>query len=190
MSLLDKFLPRYQFSERHHIKVRCGPGELLDVIQEFRPPKDGFSELAMAVRQLPARLLHWLAPARVPRPSPFTLDSFTPLARDGDREIVAGLIGRFWRADFGLCVVDGAAGFLACNPAKTSKLAIGFSTEQIGAVTVLTTETRVYCPDRYSLTMFFPYWLAIRPVSGMLRRRALGTVRRLAESRAHDQAIS
>jgi hypothetical protein len=184
MSLIDKFLPNYQFSERHQAAMRCGPGELLDIIQNFQPPKGGFSETAMFLRQLPAKLMHWLAPSRVPRPSPFTLANFVPLARDGDREIVAGLIGKFWRPDFGLCVVNGPSEFLACNPPKTAKLAIGFVAEQFGKDTLLTTETRVYCPDRYSLTMFFPYWLIIRPVSGLLRRSALATIRRIAESQA------
>jgi hypothetical protein len=184
MSLIDKFLPNYQFSESHQAAIRCGPGELLDIIQNFQPPKGGFSETAMFLRQLPAKLMHWLAPSRVPRPSPFTLANFVPLARDGDREIVAGLIGKFWRPDFGLCVVNGASEFLACNPPKTAKLAIGFVAEQFGEDTLLTTETRVYCPDRYSLTMFLPYWLIIRPVSGLLRRRALATIRRIAESQA------
>ena len=183
MSLIDEFLPSYQFSERHQVAVRCGPGELLDIIQNFRPPKDRFGEVAMSVRQLPAKLMHWVAPSRVPRPSPFTLANFIPLARDGEREIVAGLIGKFWRPDFGLYVVNGPSEFLACNPPKTAKLTIGFFAEQLGEVTVLTTETRVYCPDRYSLIMFAPYWLIIRPVSGLLRRRALGTIRRIAESR-------
>jgi hypothetical protein len=184
MSLIDEFLPSYQFSERHQAAVRCGPGELLDIIQNFQPPRDGFSETAMFVRQLPAKLMHWVAPSRAPRPSPFTLANFIPLARDGDREIVAGLIGKFWRPDFGLLVVNGPSEFLACNPPKTAKLAIGFVAEQLGEVSLLTTETRVYCPDRYSLIMFFPYWLIIRPVSGFLRRRALGAIRRIAESRA------
>jgi hypothetical protein len=58
MSLMDKFLPSYQFLERHQAAVRCGPGELLDIIQNFQPPKDGFSKIAMFVRQLPAELMH------------------------------------------------------------------------------------------------------------------------------------
>jgi hypothetical protein len=66
------------------------------------------------------------------------------------------LIGKFWRPDFGLFVVNGPSEYLACNPPKTAKLAIGFVAEQFGEVTLLTTETRVYCPDRYSLMMFFP----------------------------------
>ena len=82
------------------------------------------------------------------------------------------------------CSPKDASAFLLCNPPKTAKLVIGFVAEQSGDVTLLATETRVYCPDRYSLIMFFPYWLIIRPVSGLLRRRFLGSVRRLAESRA------
>jgi hypothetical protein len=184
MSLMDKFLPNYQFSERHQVRLRCAPGELLDIIQGFQPPKDGFSDTAMFLRQLPAKLMHWVAPSRVPRPSPFTLANFIPLARDSDREIVAGLIGKFWRPDFGLIVVSGPSEFLACNPPKTAKLAIGFVAEQLAEVTFLTTETRVYCPDGYARTMFFAYWLMIRPVSGLLRRRALESIRAIAESRA------
>jgi hypothetical protein len=121
---------------------------------------------------------------RVPLPKPFTPAHFTPLDRDGDREMVGGLVGKFWqfwRADFGLLVVPGPTEFLACNPPKTAKLVIAFHAEQVAGATLLTTETRVYCPDRYSLAMFTPYWWAIRPVSGLLRRKALNAIRRIAE---------
>jgi hypothetical protein len=188
MSLMETFLPRHQFSERHQATVRCRPGELLDIIQNFQPPKDRFSATAMFVRQLPAKLMHWVAPSRVPRPKPFTPANFIPLARDGDREIVGGLVGKFWRADFGLLAVHGPVEFVACNPPKTAKLVIGFVAEQVGEATLLTTETRVYCPDRYSLIMFTTYWLIIRPVSGLLRQRALAAIREIAEHRGggHD----
>jgi hypothetical protein len=69
--------------------------------------------------------------------------------------LIAGLIGKFWRPDFGLFVANGPSEFLACNPPKTAKLAIGFVAEQLGEVSLLTTETRVYCPDRYSLISSF-----------------------------------
>jgi hypothetical protein len=185
MSLMDTFLPHHQFSERHQTTVHCEPGKLLDIIQTFQPSKDRVGEMAMLVRQLPATLMHWLAPSRVPPPRPFTPANFTPLGRDGDREIVGGLVGKFWQlwtGDFGLVAIPGPVEFLACNLPKTAKLVIGFSAEAVGAHTLLTTETRVYCPDRYSLIMFTPYWLAIRPVSGLLRRRALGAIRRIAEA--------
>lgn len=182
-----RFLPHHQFSERHHTTVRCAPGKLLDIIQDYRPPRDRVGEMAMRVRQLPARLVHWLLPSRGSPPKPFTPTpaNFIPLGREGDKEIVGGLVGKFWEiwsGDFGLVSLPGPVEFLACNPPRTAKLVIGFSAEPVGAETLLTTETRVYCPDRYSLTMFTPYWLAIRPVSGLLRRRALGAIRRIAEA--------
>jgi hypothetical protein len=189
MSLMEKFLPDYQFSERHQTTVRCGPGELLDIVQGYQPPKDRLGEIAMSARLLPARLMHWLAPSQVPRPSPFIPANFIPLGRDGDREIVGGLVGKFWRADFGLLAINGPSEFLACNPPKTAKLVIGFIAEQVGEACCLTTETRVYCPDRHSLVMFTLYWLAIRPVSGLLRRRALGTIRGIAERRGVAGAL-
>jgi len=185
MSLMDRFLPHHQFSERHQITVRCQPGKLLDVIQTFQPPRDRLGDIAMSLRQLPARLMHWLLPTRLPPPTPFTAAKFIPLGREADREIVGGLVGKFWEiwsGDFGLVSLPGPVEFLACNPPKTAKLVISFSAEPVGAETVLTTETRVYCPDRYSLMMFTPYWLAIRPISGLLRRRALNAIRTIAEA--------
>jgi hypothetical protein len=61
MSLMDTFLPQHQFSKRHQVTVRCDPGRLLDVIQDFRPPRDRVGEMAMRIRQLPASLMHSLA---------------------------------------------------------------------------------------------------------------------------------
>lgn len=184
MSLMERFLPHHQFSEQHQIRIRRRPSELLDIIQTYQPPQDRFGEMAMRARQLPATLMHWLAPSRVPPPAPFTRASFTPLGRDGDREIVGGLVGRFWRPDFGLITIESPSEFLACNRPRTAKLVLGFLAEPDGDATLLTTETRVYCPDRYSMIMFTAYWLVIRPVSGLLRRRTLGTIRRMAEQ--HD----
>jgi hypothetical protein len=184
MSLIERFLPHHQFAVRHQATVRCKPGELLDVIQNFQPPRDRIADIAMLIRQLPASIIHWIVPSLIPRPRPFTPATFTPLDRDGDREMVGGLVGKFWqvwRGDFGLLVVQGPDAFLACNPPKTAMLVIGFLAEQVGEASLLTIETRVYCPDRYSLIMFTPYWLAIRPVSGLLRRRALAAIRRIAE---------
>jgi hypothetical protein len=187
LSLMETFLPHYQFIERHQTEVRCRPGELLDIVQSFEPPPDRLTNILLSARQLPARWLHWVTRSELPPPARFRATNFSPLGRDGDREIVGGLVGKFWnvwRPDFGLLAINSPAEFLACNPPKTAKLVIGFSAEPIGQATRLTTETRVYCPDRYSLIMFTPYWLLIRPVSGLLRRRALGAIRRIAEHRA------
>jgi len=106
MSLMESFLPHHQFAERHQTGIRCPPGELLDIIQNYRPPSDRLGETAMFARQLPTRLMHWLAPSRVPPPAPFTPANFTPLvatatgklSRAG-RSVLATRLrpGRRWR---------------------------------------------------------------------------------------------
>jgi hypothetical protein len=184
MPLIEKFLPHYQFSERHGATLNCTPGEALNAVMVMsRQSRQGrVAETAMSIRIWPARLLHWISPRQFPPPARVTPVNFLPLGRDGDLEMVGGLVGKFWRPDFGLRRVESPTEFLACNPPRTAKLVLGFAAEQVGAATWLTTETRVYCPDRYSLIMFTPYWLIIRPVSGLLRRRALGNIRRIAEA--------
>jgi hypothetical protein len=184
MSLIDEFLPNYQFSERHQTMVSCEPGELLNIVQSFKPPQDRVTDIFMFIRQMPAMLLHYMAPLRIPPPKPFTPANFVPLGRDGDRELVGGLVGQFWRPDFGLVFLSRPSELLDLTAPHTAKLTIGFHAERVGETTRLTTETRVHCPDRCSFMMFLPYWLIIRPFSGILRRRALNAIRKLAESRA------
>jgi hypothetical protein len=41
---------------------------------------------------------------------------------------------------------------------------------------MLHTQTRVFCTDEASLRRFRPYWLLIRPVSGLIRRRLLARI--------------
>src|SRR6266849_6189788 len=72
MSLMQKFLPHYQFMECHQTTVRCRPGELLDIIQTFEPPPDRLTNIAVSARQLPARLLHFVTRSQRPPPAPFT----------------------------------------------------------------------------------------------------------------------
>jgi hypothetical protein len=110
MSLMEKFLPHYQFSERHQTTVRCRPGELLNIIQSFEPPADRLTNFALSARQLPARLRHWATGSQQPPPALFTKANFSPLGREGDKEIVGGLVGKFWkvwRSDFGLLAING-----------------------------------------------------------------------------------
>src|SRR5262245_40204906 len=82
MTLMEKFLPRYQFVERHQTIVCCRPGELLDVIQSFKAPPDRLTNIAVSVRQLPARLLHFAVRSHRPPPAPFSAATFSPLGRD------------------------------------------------------------------------------------------------------------
>ena len=175
-TLLDTYLPNYQFSERHATWVNASPREVLDVIMDYDFTADGFTAVLIALRRLPGRVLGKVLP-HVAMPENFTMRTFTPLARDGDKEMAAGLVGRFWRLDGGLVpIVDGDA-FLRYAEAGVPKLVMNFSAEPDGPRTRLSTETRVYCPDPVSRVCFTPYWYVIRLASGLIRRRFLSRIR-------------
>ncbi len=179
MSLIDKHLPRYQFSERHRTRVRASPDEVLRAVVDSNRPPDRLRDALMALRTVPARLLGREAPR---------IDSniFTPLDQDEKSETVAGLIGRFWQLDGGLVPFSDADAFARFAEPGTPKLVTGFRATPDPLGTLLTTETRVFCPDRHSLLRFAPYWLLIRIPSGLIRRRALRAIKAAAEEKARS----
>ena len=177
MSLLDKHLPRYQFVERHHVVVDAPPERVIEAVVDFLPPDDRITNALMWLRRLPGRLTG--------RPPPtFGVHSFTPLDWEPGRETVSGLVGRFWRLDGGLVAIADAEAFDRYAEPGTAKLVIGFAAAPQGPATRLTTETRVFCPDRYALLRFAPYWALIRLASGLIRRRALKAIKASVEVRA------
>jgi hypothetical protein len=184
VALIDLVLPRYQFRERHAIAIAAPSPRVFQIVAAGDPTKqDRIVRAMMALRAAPSALFQKFRPAARPTMTDFGLHSFTPLAQDAE-EFVVGLVGRFWRPDGGLRSIADAQAFLAFDEKGTAKLATNFRCEpQDGGGTRLTTETRVFCPDRRSRLLFAPYWFAIRPRSGFIRKRFLRAVKRAAEER-------
>jgi hypothetical protein len=113
---------------------------------------------------------------------------FRILADVPEREVVLGLIGRFWTPSGGLCRFD-PVDFATFREPGWAKAVWGFRMTPIGADrTRLETETRVRCTDDASRRSFRLYWTVIRPFSGLIRRVALRQIRREAEA-AHRRSI-
>lgn len=178
MSLIDHVLPTYQFSERHSCVIDAPPARVLDAAAAYRPDSDPLFRAMIGLRELPMRLL-----GRADRgAAAFGMADFTLLGRD-DASIVYGLVGQFWRANYGLGAVADGAAFLAHDAMDDAKLALAYTvTPEPDGRTRLVTETRVHCPSPAVRRAFTPYWLLIRPVSGLLRRRSLAAIRRACES--------
>ncbi len=174
-TLIDQVLPRYQFVERHEITTHATAKALLDAITIPGTVDDPWARRFILIREIPARLMLMLGGknALKNRPS-FDFQNFTLLGRDDDREMVFGLIGQFWRADYGQIPCDGPETFTRFTQPNIPKLVINFGVKILAnGQSRLTTETRVFCNDRASQLRFLPYWWLIRPVSGLLRRRML-----------------
>ena len=111
--------------------------------------------------------------------------SFRLLADEPGREVVLGLIGRPWTPGGGLCRFD-AVDFAGFDEPGYAKAAWNLHVTRLeDGTTRLETETRVRCTDAGSRRRFRTYWFFIRLFSGLIRRLALRTIKRAAES-AHS----
>ena len=181
-SLSQLYLPEHHFSETHSLLVKAAPGRVLDAAAGYDPAQDSLIRAFITLREAPGRLLGAIGlSSGLRQRRRFGLSDFTPLGRVGDSELAFGLAGQFWRADYGLAKLPSAEGFAAFAAPRSAKLVLNFTTSSERGAVLLTTQTRIFCSDEVARRRFLPYWLLIRPVSGLIRRRILATIRRNAE---------
>lgn len=177
LALIEHFLPTHQFSERHACAIAAPPARVLDAVAAYRPETDPLFRAMIGLRELPMRLFGKPDHQR----ASFGIDDFTLLGRD-ETSIIYGLVGQFWKPNYGLVSVADGAAFLAVDADDVAKLVLAFTVNRDPEDrTRLVTETRVHCANRAARLKFTPYWLLIRPVSGLLRRRILSSVRKASE---------
>lgn len=179
VQLIEQVLPTYQFSERHSLSIRAEPGRIMERVESVLQQTDPLVNRVIALREAPARIWHRLG-GRSQLPSrPFGFGDFTRLGSIDKQELVFGLAGLFWQADYGLHSVADAQAFASLQ--GVPKLVMNFHAVATGSGSQLSTCTRVYCPDPSSLYRFMPYWYLIRPVSGLIRRRLLRQIASVVE---------
>ena len=177
MCLNEKYLPVYQFSEKHSLHIMAPHADILTAVLNFRPQEDWLFRYATAVRELPIRLLDVIRGRSAKSRPSFGMENFTLLEKNGVLELVFGLAGKFWQADYGQTTLSTASDFLAFNKSGTAKLVLSFTVEKLNEThTRLTTETRIFCLDKEAKRSFTPYWYLIRPISGLIRLRILKAI--------------
>jgi Protein of unknown function (DUF2867) len=179
---LDELLPCFDFSERHSIDISAPDSRIMNAVATWRNEDDPLVRAAIRLREMPARLLGHA------RQRHLDLTDFTVLERRGDTALVYGLVGAFWQPSYGLCDIPSADAFLAPRHDDVCKLALGFTVQTgSGNTHRLVTETRVLCITGRARRDFMPYWYLIRPVSGLIRRRMLATIREQSETSSCHQ---
>lgn len=187
--LLDSWLPTYEFSEHHALRVRASADAVHRALHEIDIARIPLVRVLMTLRALPGLLFApraTLAKLRSRaggerRMGLMALDGFALLA-DTPREIVLGLTGRFWRAS-GEIVPSDAATFRDAPPPGTARVAMNFLlTPQPDGATLVSTETRIHVPDAGARRKFAWYWRAIRLGSGAIRWAMLRALARVAEA--------
>ena len=169
---LDQFLPRYDFMARYESIVQASAKRAYAAARHLDMRESTTIRMLYRLRGMPAKGL--------------TLDGmidtgFVLLADDAAREIVLGLVGRFWTPSGYLEKVD-AAGFAAFHQPGLAKAAFNIAFRPLpNARCQVTTQTRVYCPDNTSRRRFRRYWMLISPFSGWIRKEWLRLIKAEAE---------
>ncbi|MDI2089914.1 hypothetical protein [Commensalibacter oyaizuii] len=172
--LIDKYLPQYQFSERHSIRINASADKVLQNAICYDLQNDFFCKTALILRELPNKILYKKNNHTIEH---FSMKQFTCLETYKNTEVVFGLIGRFWQLNYRLNPCNNADDFLLFNQPNSAKLVFNFHTTALEQnKTMLSTETRILCTDKIAQRNFLYYWYLIRPISGMIRQRMLKTI--------------
>ncbi len=170
--LIDKFLPDYQFREHHARKVRCRPAQALAAVKTCDLAASAPVRTLFRLRGLPSDGMTLAGMEAV---------GFRLLGERVARELVIGLVGRFWTPSGGIHRFE-PADFSALDGPVWARAATNFHAVAVSStITRLTTETRVWCPTAASRRRFRLYWWLIRPFSGWVRIEWLRLVSQQAE---------
>lgn len=185
-TLIDYYVPVYQFQERHEVFVDAIPSVLLDAVTHPAVAIDPWTRTFINMREFPSRLMDKFGKSgALKNQTPFGIDNFILLGREVDSEIAFGLLGKFWKPDYGLVVVNSPKNFHEFNETGVAKLVLNFSASLMSdGRTKLTTETRIFCNDKVSQRYLTLHWWLIRPVSGLIRRRLLARICKFAADAA------
>jgi hypothetical protein len=185
-SRLDDFLPEYQFSERHVVRIHASPDRVSAALREVTSNDIKTMDTLTRLRAMAGgRFVRGSSPLAA-RPILEILKNprsgFLPLHEDA-REIVMGMVGRPW-SNGPRPKIEDAAGFGAFNAPGSVKIAFNLLVEDEGAGwSRVVTETRIRATDDSARRTMGRYWRVIYPGSGMIRRMWLNAIRDRAEHR-------
>ena len=181
-ALLDSIMPVYEVQEVHTTHVDAPPAKAYAAVLAVTPGETGLSRPFLWVRTLPARVGGRLIDDTVWNRPFLSMPSTAVLGSVPDRQIVVGLIGKFWRLRDGERVaVEGREQFMAFNRPDFAVSTLSFHVDPEGTGSRVTTITRVRLTDPDSRRAFFKYWRVIGTGSAVLRRTWLRAVKTRAE---------
>lgn len=170
MNLAEKFLPRYDFSEKHCITINASKKDCYIGTYNFDLSSSPLICLLFRLRKLPAKAQPLFAFAKGMK--------FTLLEEKRCDEFIFG----FWVKKEIEWIIDKNI-FVNNNTSHTLKVIWHFEFEAIKPeITKVTTVTKIMSRDRSSKIIFGLYWALIRHFSGLIRRVMLLRLKRMLES--------
>lgn len=187
--LLDEYLPKYDFTEVHTIKIKTTPEIAYRAIKETTLAEiSGIVRLLFILRELPEKMAGREG-FNMNNRRPLLAAGFTKLVEQIPHELVLGLIvpaniGRVWQKSSRLNgIASDSHEYFAFNHPDYLKVVSNMlvtDTSESGVVTVRT-ESRIMGLSDKARKGFRPYWWVIRPWSGLIRRLWLKAIKKRAE---------
>ncbi len=178
-ALLDEYLPAWDVRKRHTTTVRASVAATWEALLGLDLGRSRIVRVLFALRGLPASAMTWQGLERL---------RFIRLAEEPPRELLLGIVGRFWTPTGHLQRLTPEE-FAAFDRPRFAKAVWNFHIEERGdGLLELSTETRVRCTSGGAL--FRLYWFFVGPFSGWVRREMLRLIKREAEKRVQPSAVS
>ena len=177
---LDRLMPDFDVHEVHSTVVGASPLAIHRVLFEVTANEIWLFRALMAVRGLGARGSDGSRPLlETAREGGFAILSDEP-----GRELVLGVMGRFWQLrQRDVQRIGSPAEFVAFAEPGFARAAMNFLIEPLdGDACRLTTETRVRATDARARRTFRAYWTLVHPGSAFIRRMWLRALKRRAEA--------
>jgi hypothetical protein len=191
--LLDQFVPNPHFVARYSVDVDATADEAYRALWTADFGSSLLIRGLMYLRHLPSRLFRGKPTVEVPRLCTLrtmTEKVFGLLAEDPGREVVLGLVGRFWHPIDNVELFRPEY-FTGPLPRGLAKAVFRFAVEDgsaAGKPVRIVTETRVVCADAASRLKFGLYWALVGPFSGLTRKVMLRAIQRACKQlRASSQ---
>ena len=180
---LDEWMPKWQFDERHSIRINAPPEKVFEAIHAVRADEIFLFRTLIAIRRCgasgPESIMN--APETKPLLDVATQTTFVYLADEAPREIVVGtvisaprdipkpetLTPESFRKELPQGVVLATMNYLITPDSGGSRVS---------------TETRVFGNDAASVRHFAIYWRIIHPGSDIIRRSWLRAIKHRAEA--------
>jgi len=197
---LDELLPSYDVAAQYDILVQASPADTVAAIERTNFSEARLTKLLLRFRALgrrqpgvetgtqAERLLRvgfakLVSDVKRSFPSPgISIVARHKLAVVPEKEIVFGLVGRFWRPDGGVITGLSAEEIIAFHAKGYAKAVWNFAVvAESEDMTRVTTETRIQAFGWSARWKFRAYWVLVSPFSGIIRKEILELVKRNAE---------
>ncbi len=174
---LTVVLPRWEWGMRQRILIRRPPSDVYAALKSVE-----LADMRMA-RLLSALRFKAKGGAESQRKFEDVMGEggWVTLVDNPGREVITGLIGRFWQRDAGIVRVRNAKDYYLFAEPGYAKLAFAYCLRKSSSGTDLTVATHVHATDAGAAKRFLPYWALIRVGAALTVRSGLRAIRRRAE---------